>query len=302
MSHAAPSTRPDVWITYHPYYKAPDLLGPALAAAWDIPLVAIEASHAMKRADGPHARWHAHATAGLRASDLLLAMTERDRAGLERLPPGRHRIGLLPPFLADPGPAPAPRSARAPVRLITVAMMRPGVKAQSYRWLAHALARLESRDWHLTLVGDGPARAEVEAAFAGLPADRVRFAGLADAASVRAAFDAADIHVWPGHREAYGMVFLEAAARGLPSVAMASGGVSSVVLDGETGLLAADGDVAGLAAALDRLIGDPVLRARLGAAGRALVTGPRGLDAAAAALDRHLQAALAGRRPVAQPS
>ena len=50
--------RPDLWFTYHVYYKAPDWLGPAVSAALGIPYVIAEASYAQKRASGPWAIGH----------------------------------------------------------------------------------------------------------------------------------------------------------------------------------------------------------------------------------------------------
>src|ERR1700720_1430254 len=52
---AQPQTAPDLWFTYHLYYKAPDWIGPAVCEALDIPYVVAEASVAMKRATGPWA-------------------------------------------------------------------------------------------------------------------------------------------------------------------------------------------------------------------------------------------------------
>ncbi|HTX65309.1 MAG TPA: glycosyltransferase family 4 protein [Opitutaceae bacterium] len=68
--------------------------------------------------------------------------------------------------------------------------------------------------------------------------------------------------------EGFGLVYLEAAAHGLPVVAHAVGGVPEAVVDGVTGLLVPPGDRAALTAAFARLIADPGLRARLGRAGR----------------------------------
>ena len=65
---------PDVWFCYHPYYKAPDLLGPALARRYGLPTLAVEASHAGKRSEGPWAAWHAVTEAAFavgRPADLL---------------------------------------------------------------------------------------------------------------------------------------------------------------------------------------------------------------------------------------
>ena len=94
----------------------------------------------------------------------------------------------------------------------------------------------------------------------------------------------ADIFAWPGIGEAYGLVFLEAQAAGLPVVACRDRGVPDVTRDGETTLLCAPDDVAAYAANLRRLLTDHALRRRLGAAGRAFVHGERSIEAAGATL------------------
>jgi glycosyltransferase involved in cell wall biosynthesis len=72
----------------------------------------------------------------------------------------------------------------------------------------------------------------------------------------------------PSRDEAFGMVFQEAAAAGLPAVGTALNAIPEIVADGETGLLVPPGDVAALARGLDALVGSPALRARMGAAAR----------------------------------
>jgi glycosyltransferase involved in cell wall biosynthesis len=95
---------------------------------------------------------------------------------------------------------------------------------------------------------------------------------------------AADLFVWPGTGEAYGIAYLEAQAAGLPVVAQATGGVPAVVRHGVTGLLTPAGDDAAYAAAIVRLIGDADLRRRLGQAARSFVTRGAITEAAAARL------------------
>jgi phosphatidylinositol alpha-1,6-mannosyltransferase len=74
---------------------------------------------------------------------------------------------------------------------------------------------------------------------------------------------------WGGlEAEGYGIVFVEAAACGVPSIAGRSGGSHEAVVDGETGFVVDPHDSAGVRAALDRLLGDDALRERLGAAAR----------------------------------
>ena len=81
----------------------------------------------------------------------------------------------------------------------------------------------------------------------------------------------ADIFVMPTRNEAFGLVFQEAAAAGLPAVGTRHHAVSEIIDDGVTGLLVAPGDTAGLARALETLAGDAALRDRLGRAARARI-------------------------------
>jgi phosphatidylinositol alpha-1,6-mannosyltransferase len=70
-------------------------------------------------------------------------------------------------------------------------------------------------------------------------------------------------------QEGFGIVFLEAAACGVPQVAGRSGGAAEAVVDGQTGLVVDEpGDVGQVSAALRRLLADGSLRAAMGAAGR----------------------------------
>jgi len=66
----APETAPGLWFTYHLYYKAPDWIGPAVAAALGIPYVVAEAAFAAKRAGGPWDAGHRAVAAALRNASL----------------------------------------------------------------------------------------------------------------------------------------------------------------------------------------------------------------------------------------
>jgi phosphatidylinositol alpha-1,6-mannosyltransferase len=77
----------------------------------------------------------------------------------------------------------------------------------------------------------------------------------------------------PGDVEGFGIVFLEAALAGTPSVATRVGGIPDAVADGETGLLVTPGDFPALQEAVGRLLGDAALRGRLAAAGAARARG-----------------------------
>lgn len=295
----APAARPDLFFTYHCHYRAPDLIGPALAQRFDLPYVLTEDSDAPKRLEGPWAPAAALARAAILRADLHFCMTPRDREGLAKLIPDAGRLVDLPPFLLADGEIPArsgpARQAGEPVRLIVVAMMRKGTKENSYFALARSLARIADQRWSLTLIGDGPQRTAVEAAFAGFAPDRLRWLGRRSNAETQAELAAHDLFVWPGLNEAYGLVYLEAQAAGLPVAALASGGVPAVVEPGRTGLLAPNHDETALADAIATLIAQPALRERLGAAARVFAREERNGEAACAILGQALETTMRRR-------
>jgi glycosyltransferase involved in cell wall biosynthesis len=282
---------PDLWFTYHLYYKAPDWLGPAVTRALRIPYVVAEASVAMKRADGPWAVGHGAVVEALRQAALVIGLNPADRDGVAPFVAPR-AWAELPPFLDTGLYRAAAHAGSDPARLVTVAMMRPGDKLSSYRAVGAALAQLLDLDWTLEVIGDGPARAEVEAALAPL-GSRVRFVGEAGEAEVAARLAAADLFVWPAINEAYGMALLEAQASGLAVIAGNSGGVGAVVADGETGFLTPPGDTAAFAAAVRQLIEEPARCMAFGEAARRKALRDHDLAAAAA----RLTAMLAALRP-----
>lgn len=287
--------RPDLWFTYHSYYKAPDLIGPSVADALGLPYVITEASYSARRGQGPWADWLAAARASIEAADAIFSFTARDRVGLADIC-SPERLHDLAPFLdlnafdLDAAP-PITRSHDDPVRLVVVAMMRPGAKLESYQLLGSALAHLKARAWHLDIVGDGAARPAVEAAFAGVPGKHVTWHGRLDASAIRKILSDGDVFVWPGVDEAFGMAYLEAQAFGLPVVALRTAGVPEVVHDGETGCLVDIATPEALAVSIAQLMDDPALRKRLGAGARASIIARHSLTTASAQLThvlRHL--------------
>ena len=293
---ARPETAPGLWFTYHLYYKAPDCIGPRVAAALGIPYVVAEASFAAKRANGPWEIGHRAVEAALRQADRVIGLNTADRDGVLPLLAHPDRYVALPPFLdasaysganphPNPNPNPLPLAGEgARLRLVTIAMMRPGDKLASYQVLGAALSELLDLPWTLEVIGDGPARAEVDAALAPL-GDRVHYAGALDETAIAARLSGADLFVWPAINEAYGMALLEAQASGLPVVASSSGGVGDIIADGTTGLLAPPGDSAAFAAAVRALLTDPARCAAMGTAACEKVGREHDLPAAAARLD-----------------
>ncbi len=286
---ALPARHPerfDLWFTYHCYYRKPDWLGPIVATALGIPYAIVEASHAPSRAQGPTRLGHRAVERALAAADLVLTVNPRDVAGVRaRLRPGAHQL-WLPPFI-DIRPFSAAAAVLRPANdvplLISVGMMRTRDKLASYRVLAEALALLGRRPWRALIVGDGPARPEVEALMAPF-GSRVRFAGAVPHGALPALYASADLYLWPAINEAYGMALLEAQAAGLPVIAGRTGGVPAVVADGVAGLLMPAGDAPAFASAVGRLLDQPDERARLAVAAASRVANRHDERAAARAL------------------
>ncbi|MSP43562.1 MAG: glycosyltransferase [Alphaproteobacteria bacterium] len=285
--------RPNVWFSYHVYYKSPDWIGPRVAKALGVPYVVAEASYAASRADGPWAIGHKGAELAIKSADLIFSMTNMDAEGIDRilLPGQRHHD--LPPFL-DPRPYANARrktpEAGAPARLLAVGMMRPGDKLESYRRLAEYLSRLQGQDWTLTVVGDGNARAEVVAALTPLGAERLLFRGARQKIEMPDIYANADIYVWPAAGEAYGMALLEAQASGLPVVAGRVRGVPDVMLDGQTGFLTPEGDADAFAGVIDFLMSDREARQKMGDTARRFAANMRSMEKAAVILNAGLNA------------
>jgi 2-deoxystreptamine N-acetyl-D-glucosaminyltransferase/2-deoxystreptamine glucosyltransferase len=112
----------------------------------------------------------------------------------------------------------------------------------------------------LVVAGDGPLRVRVPQALGFVPHERLL-----------ELYERAAVVACPSYREGFGVVCAEAMAHGRPVVAGAVGGLLDLVADGETGILVPPGDVEAIRTALERLIADPGLRARMGNAARARV-------------------------------
>lgn len=275
-------TPPDLMLTYHCYHKAPDWVGPAIADAFSVPYIVVEASRALKHQTGPWAARFQAADRAFHRADFVAAMHDDDLEGLAPVVTPE-RLGLLPPF-ADLGRFADAIASRQPVdtpRLLTAGMMRPGDKEASYRMLAEAVRKIDDLDWTLTIIGDGVARADIEPLF---DPERARFLGAIEPEAMPSAYAEGDIFVWPGVREAYGMVYLEAQAAGLPVVGARRGGIPELMIEGETGLLAEPDDVAGLANRIRALLNAPERIGEMGAAASAHVLRHHSLDTGRRAL------------------
>ncbi|MFI5833449.1 glycosyltransferase family 4 protein [Micromonospora sp. NPDC051300] len=208
----------------------------------------------------------------LAAATAVVATSEWTRRRLlARCPLAPDRVTVAPP-----GVDPAPVAAGTPGggRLLCVAAVTP---IKGHDVLAAALAEVADLGWTCDWIGPldrDPAfvdRLRRRLDGAGL-ADRVRLAGPRTAAELAGAYAAADLLVQPSRRETYGMVVIEALARGVPVLAGDTGGLPATLghaPGGERpGLLVPPDDPGATAAALRRWLTDPGLRDRLRRAAR----------------------------------
>ncbi len=135
-----------------------------------------------------------------------------------------------------------------------------------------ALKACTERCWHTIIIGDGELRSSFEniARTYGL-LDRVTFLGCVSQDELPTYYRLADVHVFPSTRraEAFGLVALEAAASGTPTIASNLPGVRTVVQDGTTGLLVEPDHIASLRDAIKLLLDKPELRERFSMGARA---------------------------------
>jgi 2-deoxystreptamine N-acetyl-D-glucosaminyltransferase/2-deoxystreptamine glucosyltransferase len=125
-------------------------------------------------------------------------------------------------------------------------------------------------------------------------AERLHVTGFLPHAQVPAILGSAELLVLPSMYEELGTVLVEALHAGVPVVASRVGGIPEVVEEGVTGLLVPPGDAAALARAIDTVLGDPELAARMGAHA---IDRARGYELEQVAADVHaLYARLAGER------
>jgi len=152
------------------------------------------------------------------------------------------------------------------------------VESKGCEFLIRAVAEVQKQlpEAELALIGDGRLRADLERR-AKQSLRRYRFLGACASDEVREWMNRASLICVPsvrrpsGEEEAFGMVCAEAQAVAKPVVAFRSGGIPEIVLHGQTGFLAAEGDCQSLAEFLSLLLQNSELRQRFGRAGRDLV-------------------------------
>jgi len=272
----------------HAHYWVSGAIGLVLRDRWSVPLV--QMFHTLGHLKNDVTREALHREPAVRieeearivsAVDRIVAATTVERNHLvQHYGADPARIAVIPcgvdTNLFMPGDQAAARAALGlddRPRLLYAGRLAP---IKGLETLLDAMARLRAAGTsvHLSIVGgdaDEPLNGhegELRARLARLDlGGTVTFVGAQPQERLRAWYVAADATVLPSHYESFGMVALEAMACGIPVVASRVGGLQTTVRDGVTGLLVRESDPVALAGALDRLLGDPDLRFRLGREG-----------------------------------
>jgi glycosyltransferase involved in cell wall biosynthesis len=206
----------------------------------------------------------------LARADMVQAISQSVRRSLVPLGVTPDKIEVCPTpirtHLIDSSP-------RKPDRLSGQRLLNVGYlcRQKGLEVLLQAMARLVDlgHNPNLTLVGDGPARPELELLTDRLGIrSRVNFVGHVPQHSLTPFYRDCDVFVLPTRYEGLGRVLVEAALAGAPIVTTAIGPTSEAVLPGETALLVPPNDAFALAAAIGTLLDQPQLARSMGEKGR----------------------------------
>lgn len=215
----------------------------------------------------------------LRRANVVLAPSKNTANHVAEQLVRRERIRVLP-WALDPEfeaiPANAPQS-KLPQGypqgrvILTVGRWLANERYKGMDTLITALPRLLTRwpELQLLAVGEGNDRAWLEDLAEQNGVNRhVHFLSGLSFEELEACYEACEMFALPSRGEGFGLVYLEAMARGKPVIGGAHGGAPEVIEDGVTGYLVPHGDAAQLATSIETLLSDPTLAQKMGARGR----------------------------------
>ena len=272
----------DLWLTYHSYYKAPDLLGSYVSQKINVPYVIFQGIYSTKRRrrlktlPGFYLNKRA-----LCAARHVFANKTLDWVNLKRLLP-TERISYVSPGI-HPADFHFDGQARQALRnqwdagdgpvAFSAAMFRADVKTEGLIQVIRACGDLvrRGRTLRLVIAGDGKQRDYLKRLAAGQLGKRAIFVGKIPRNQMYRYYSACDLFVFPGIRESLGLVFLEAQSCGLPVVAFNNAGVPDAVKDGVTGILVPMDAFEPFADAIECLLSDSKLRRTMGEAAQSHV-------------------------------
>ena len=272
----------------HSHYWLSGRLGVLFAERWGVPMVST--FHTLAQLKNRVAESAAEREQAVRFdierrtmadSDRIVALTEVDRQQMLR------HYGSQAPIAVIPGGVDLERFIPMPKSVARSALGLPQTKKillfvgriqrlKGLEILLRAFARLGELDAELLIVGGRPgtshesreiSRLEHLAAKLGV-SGRTRFVGAVPHEQLPIYYSAADVSVMPSSYESFGLVAVESLACGTPAVATRVGGLTSIVRDGESGLLVPWRDAELFAERLRRVLLDDALHRRLSANAR----------------------------------
>ncbi len=270
---------PHIWLTYHTYYKAPDLLGPFCTYFLGIPYVIFQGIYSTKRRRKVKTRpGFILNRLALLSAEIVFTNKKRDEINLKRIVPGKRLYYVKPgidprEFVFDIKARQKQRSAwkigDTPV-VLTAAMFRPGVKTEGLALVIKSCGRLlnEGLDFKLVIAGDGANHDFIENLARLHAPGAVLFSGQIRRREMNRFYSGGDLFVFPGVQEGLGMVYLEAQSCGLPVAAFNGWGAREAVVHEKTGLLSDPDDLQAFRNNILFLIKNEGLRKKMGAAGR----------------------------------
>lgn len=273
------SVPPDIWLSYHSYYKAPDLLGPYCCKKLGIPYVIFQGIYSTKR------RKKLTTFIGytlnkntLQSAEHIFTNKRRDLTNLSRIIPPEKLTYIAPGI--QPHDFQFSEKERKNNRtlwgcendtvIMTAAMMRPGVKTEGIARVIQSCSRLHEKGYQIRLViaGDGECRNQLEQQANEQLPGRVVFLGKIRRKDLYKYYSSSDIFAFPGIEESLGMVYLEAQSCKLPVVAFGDWGAKEAICAGKTGFLSPASEPELFTENIEKLILDPKLRHTFGNNGK----------------------------------
>jgi GalNAc-alpha-(1->4)-GalNAc-alpha-(1->3)-diNAcBac-PP-undecaprenol alpha-1,4-N-acetyl-D-galactosaminyltransferase len=249
------ASQPDIVISFMNSINVYTIL-----ACWKLKLPTIVCEHIYPGFSDANKIWQQVMKWAYRHADLVTVLTQN---ALPFYPADRgYRAIVMPNPVLAPTPAIATERVLSSPSLIAMGRLHP---QKGFDLLLRAFERLQAKhpDWQLTILGEGPMRAELEALCSELKlTDRVHAIGSVQ--NVPDYLRQADLFVMPSRFEGFPMALCEALAHGLPAIAAdCLSGPRDIIEDGVNGVLVATEDVDALVAGLDELMSDPIKRQQL---------------------------------------
>lgn len=268
-------TAPDLWFTYHSYYKAPDMLGPYCSAQLQIPYVIFQGIYSTKRRRSLKTRpGFLLNHKALLSARMVYANKRVDEKNLRRILPDDRLLYIAPGI--DPDQFGFDEASRRSLRkqwsvadkvvILAAAMFRPGVKTEGLRQVISSCGALKQSGKRpfLVIAGDGQRREELENLVRQHLGSDHLFLGKIPRQDLHRYYSAADIFTFPGIQESLGMVYLEAQSVGLPVVAFQDWGAREAVVHEHTGLLTPADQPDRFSDAIGALMDNKEMRKKLG--------------------------------------